>query len=103
MLIQARGLKQIGYLPYGKSASAGPFGYTASASILKRATLFTTAPGTIAAWGRFPAGRSDRDSGREQSVCLHRHDPLNQTDPSGNVLRASVQSSVCCGLLSRRE
>ncbi|MDH2346721.1 RHS repeat-associated core domain-containing protein [Bradyrhizobium sp. SSUT77] len=88
----ATSLGKVGYLPYGKSGSAGPFGFTGQRIDLEAGGLYYyRARHYSPAWGRFlqvdPIGYSG-------SAGLYRYaanDPLNLTDPTG-LFWTSVQS-----------
>jgi len=77
-------LSKIGYLPYGKSASAGPFGFTGQRVDTEiGGQYYYRARHYSPAWGRFlqadPIGYGD-------GVSLYayvRNDPLNNVDPIG--------------------
>jgi RHS repeat-associated protein len=77
-------LSKLGYLPYGKSASAGPFGFTGQRVDVEMGGLYYyRARHYSPAWGRF--AQVD-PSGTQGGINLYRYvanDPLNLIDPRG--------------------
>jgi RHS repeat-associated protein len=78
-------LSKIGYLPYGKSASAtGPFGYTGQRVDPETNGLYYyRARHYSPAWGRFLQPDPIGYSGGSNLYAYVRNDPLNATDMSG--------------------
>ena len=77
-------LTKIGYLPYGKSTSAGPFGFTGQRIDLETNGLYYyRARHYSPAWGRFlQADPSGANSGGSLYAYV-RNDPLNLVDSMG--------------------
>jgi len=78
-------LTKVGYLPYGKSAGTGPFGYTGQRVDVEVGGLYYyRARHYSPAWGRFlwvdPIGYS----GGPHLYAYADNESLNQTDPTGN-------------------
>jgi RHS repeat-associated protein len=80
-------LSKIGYLPYGKSASAsGSFGYTGQRIDLETSGLYYyRARHYMPIWGRFMQPDSIRYSGSVNLYAYVNNDPLNGTDPTGQI------------------
>ena len=79
-------LSKVGYLPYGKSATAsGPFGYTGQRIDPETNGLYYyRARHYSPAWGRFLQTDPIGTQGGVNLYAYTDNDPLNQTDPSGN-------------------
>ena len=77
-------LSKIGYLPYGKSASAGPFGYTGQRIDPETSGLYYyRARHYSPAWGRFLQADPIGYRGGSHLYAYVSNDPLNFTDPTG--------------------
>ncbi len=79
-------LSKIGYLPYGKSASAGPFGYTGQRIDPETSGLYYyRARHYSPAWGRFLQADPIGYGGGSNLYAYVGNDPLNLNDPNGFV------------------
>jgi RHS repeat-associated protein len=77
-------LNKIGYLPYGKSASTGPFGFTGQRIDLETNGLYYyRARHYSPAWGRFLQPDPIGYAGGPNLYAYVGNDPLNAIDPSG--------------------
>jgi RHS repeat-associated protein len=77
-------LSRIGYLPYGKSTSAGPFGYTGQRIDPETGGLYYyRARHYSPAWGRFLQADPTGYAGGVNLYGYVGNDPLNGTDPLG--------------------
>jgi len=77
-------LSKISYLPYGKSGSAGPFGYTGQRIDPETNGLYYYRARVYApAWGRFMQPDPIGYSGGSNLYAYVGNDPLNGTDPTG--------------------
>ena len=79
-------LTKVGYLPYGKSASAGPFGFTGQRIDLDTGLYYYRARHYSPAWGRFLQADPSGYQGGIHLYAYVGNDPLNLTDPSGLFL-----------------
>jgi len=81
-------LSKIGYLPYGKSATAsGPFGFTGQRIDTETNGLYYyRARHYSPAWGRFLQPDPIGYVGGSNLYSYVGNDPINNTDPSGNIL-----------------
>ena len=77
-------LTKVGYLPYGKSASAGPFGFTGQRIDVETGGLYYyRARHYSPAWGRFLQADPIRYRGGIHLYAYVGNDPLNSIDPFG--------------------
>src|SRR6185437_6223361 len=77
-------LSKVGYLPYGKSASAGPFGYTGQRVDVEIGGLYYyRARHYSPAWGRFWQPDPIGYQGGTHLYAYVGNDPLNLRDPFG--------------------
>ena len=77
-------LSKIGYLPYGKSAGAGPFGYTGQRVDPETNGLYYyRARHYSPAWGRFLQADPTGYGGGSHLYAYVGNDPLNLVDPFG--------------------
>lgn len=88
----ATSLTRVGYLPYGKSGSAGAFGFTGQRIDLETNGLYYyRARHYSPAWGRFLQVDPIGYSGGTSLYRYAANDPLNLTDPTG-LFWTSAQS-----------
>jgi RHS repeat-associated protein len=87
-------LSKIGYLPYGKSASSGPFGFTGQRIDLETNGLYYyRARHYSPAWGRFLQVDPIGTQGGINLYAYVGNDPLNFTDPNG-LVKDALQTPV---------
>jgi len=80
-------LSKLGYLPYGKSTSAGPFGYTGQRVDVEMGGLYYyRARHYSPAWGRFLQVDPIGYSGGSNLYAYVNNDPLNRVDLSGLIV-----------------
>lgn len=79
-------LSKVGYLPYGKSASVGPFGYTGQrVDVETSGSYYYRARHYSPIWGRFFQADPIGYVGGVNLYAYVGNDPLNATDPDGRV------------------
>lgn len=92
----ATSLTKVGYLPYGKSGSAGPFGFTGQRIDLETSGLYYYRTRHYSpAWGRFLQGDPIGYDGGSHLYAYVNNDPLNATDPSGLFCNSSGGNLSC--------
>lgn len=80
----ATSLAKVGYLPYGKSGSAGPFGFTGQRVDTETGGLYYyRARQYSPAWGRFLQADPIGYNGGAHLYAYVKNDPLNLFDPYG--------------------
>jgi RHS repeat-associated protein len=86
-------LSKIGYLPYGASIAAGPFGFTGQRVDVEIGGLYYyRARHYSPAWGRFVQVDPIGYQGGVHLYAYVRNDPLNLIDPSGLVMDSVGQA-----------
>jgi RHS repeat-associated protein len=93
-------LTKIGYLPYGKSPSTGPFGFTGQrVDVETNGLYYYRARHYSPAWGRFLQPDPIGYRGGPNLYAYTDNDPVNQIDPSGNCPACiGAITSVAIGL-----
>jgi RHS repeat-associated protein len=88
-------LTRVGYLPYGKSPSTGPFGFTGQRIDLETSGLYYyRARHYSPAWGRFLQVDPSGYSAGANLYAYVGNDPLNFADPNGLVQEAVGQAAA---------
>lgn len=86
-------LTKVGYLPYGKSPSAGPFGFTGQRIDVETGGFYYyRARHYSPAWGRFLQVDPIGYSGGVHLYAYVGNDPLNGIDPNGLIIEFVGQS-----------
>lgn len=86
-------LTKVGYLPYGKSASAGPFGFTGQrVDVETGGFYYYRARHYSPAWGRFLQVDPIGYSGGTHLYAYVGNDPLNEIDSNGLIIESVGQS-----------